>query len=105
MIRRAKVNDEKKRTDELKRKGEKGGREWCQFLLGKKREEVCDEEVIANGEKIVGKENVAQAVKAFWEDIGRMNELHGIREKELLLGRWDMNELDREVSQIAILGS
>ena len=99
MIRRAKVNDEKKRMDELKRKGEKGGREWYQFLSGKKREEVCVEEVIVNGEKIAGKENVAKAVKVFWEDIGGMNEIHGIRERELLLGRWDMNELDREVSR------
>ena len=98
MIRRAKVNDEKRRLDELKRKGESGGKEWYQFLLGKKREDVCVEEVIVNGEKVVGSEHVAQAVKIFWEDIGGMSEIPGVQDIELLLDRSEMDEVDREVT-------
>ena len=59
IIRREKVNDEKNRKDEVKRKGECEGKEWYHFLIAKSREEVNVEEVIVNGQKMNERENIA----------------------------------------------
>ena len=67
------MKKENKKFDELRRKREAGGRKWYIFLQGKTREEVWVEEIVRN-QKTQGKEENTGAVKAFWKDVGGVNE-------------------------------
>ena len=56
------------------------------------------EEVIVNGQNIDGKENIAQAVREFWESIGGMNDAFEWRHIELSLTEGDMTGLNVEIT-------
>ena len=97
LIRKAKVKHEKQKLDELKRKGEEGGRDWYRFLQGKGREEVNVDELVVMNQSIRGKEQIAQAVKEFWEDIGGMNEVDVMNDAYMSVSTREMEGLDSMV--------
>ena len=74
LIRKEKMKDEKRQLDDLRNKGEEGGKDWYRFLQGKRKEEVKVNELSVNGICVHGKEAMSLAVKEFWENIGGMND-------------------------------
>ena len=42
------MNDENMKLEELRMKGEDGGKEWYRFMQGKGREELSVEEIVVN---------------------------------------------------------
>ena len=65
LIRKEKVNDEKRQLDDLRTKGEEGGKDWCRFLQGTRKEDVKVNEPSVNGTCVHGKESMSLALKEF----------------------------------------
>ncbi|KAG0724529.1 hypothetical protein GWK47_040433 [Chionoecetes opilio] len=75
LVRKARVNEERKVIRELREKGEEGGREWYKFLRGEESKHTGNvEELVVNGRSLREKKEMARAVEDFWKDIGGVNE-------------------------------
>ena len=102
LIRKARVNDENMKLEELRRKGEEGGKEWYRFMQGKGREELSVEEIVVKKQRVQGKVEIGNAVKEFWEEIGGMNEPEVNTDINVLLREYDMSCLDCDITRVEV---
>ena len=99
MIRDAKVKCERNTIQSLKEKGLQGGREWYRFMRGESVTENEDVKALkVNDEYVTDEEEMKEAVKMFWEDIGGVGEVFHARGECLTLERKDAGELDEWIS-------
>ena len=68
LIRKERVKHERRQLDELRCKGEEGGKEWYRFLQGRGRNDDCVDEIVVENQRICGSKEIAHAVKEFWEE-------------------------------------
>ena len=98
-IRDAKVKCEKSTIQSLKEKGLQGGREWYRFMRG---ENITESEGVkdlkVNDRYVSDEEEMKEAVKMFWEDIGGVGEVFDARSECLTLDRKDAAALDEWIS-------
>ena len=101
LILNAKTEYERRKVEELREKGEEGGKEWYRYLRGDKNVNDGVTELVVNGKKVSKKEDIAAAVKVFWESMSNMNEDEQIERQFVLqmntkqLGAMD-DELQRD---------
>ena len=75
---------EKRKVEELRKKGEEGGKQWYRYLRGDKNVKDGVTELVVNGKKVNKKKEIAAAVKVFWESMSNMNEDKQIESKFVL---------------------
>ena len=102
LIRKARVKDENMKLEELRRKGEAGGREWYSFLQGKNRNDVVVDEITVRNQRVQGKKEIASAVKEFWEEVGGVSEPVVSRDIHLSINEKDMSELDQDIMRAEV---
>jgi hypothetical protein len=61
-------------VNDLRSKGEEGGKEWHKFLRGERTVTQDVKELIVNGVCITEMDEMASATRTYWEDIGGVNE-------------------------------
>ena len=75
LIRRARGNEERKIIEELREKGEEGGREWYKFLRGEESSKVDHiVELVVNGRRIREREEMIREIEEYWKRIGGVYE-------------------------------
>ena len=96
------MRDEHIKREKLGRIGEAGGREWYRFLQEKARNEVTVEEIMVKDEKVHERNEIAVAMKKFWEEISGMNESEVNQDINLLVNESDMSELDCGITWVEV---
>ncbi|XP_050718462.1 uncharacterized protein LOC126999703 [Eriocheir sinensis] len=96
----AKVQCERSVIQTLREKGLDGGREWYRFLRDERMSDSENVESLkVNGEKITDKEKMRESIREFWEEIGGVGEVFGVREGCVTMERKDANELNGRISR------
>ena len=98
LIRKAKGKVEKMIVDNLRAKGEEGGREWYRFLRGEEvRKNVCVDELKVGDKVVRGMTEKMNAVKDFW--VGGVNEDEDRSDINLMIQRRINESMDEEISK------
>jgi hypothetical protein len=96
LIHSAMSDDDKRVVDELRRKGEEGGKEWYRFLRGENTESFNVNELVVNGESITDKKEMARVTERFWKEIGSMHEDMNEVDVNLTLERKELDDMNEE---------
>ncbi|MPC63693.1 hypothetical protein E2C01_057795 [Portunus trituberculatus] len=96
----AKVRCERKVIQSLREKGVEGRREWYRFLRGEGMPDSENVESLrVNGALVTDKEDMRRVIKEFWEEIGGVDEVFGVREGCVTLERKDADEMNERISR------
>ena len=97
MIANAKMEYERKKVEELRGKGEEGGKEWYEFLRGDKCANDRVSELIVNGSRVNKRDEIANFN---WENISNMKGSNSNeRDITLKLETKDLSSIDREIQR------
>ncbi|MPC58796.1 hypothetical protein E2C01_052805 [Portunus trituberculatus] len=99
-IMNAKVRCERKVIQSLREKGVEGGREWYRFLRGKGMHDNENVESLRMIRALVtDKEDMRRVIEEFWEEIGGVGEIFGVREGCVTLERKDTDKMNERISK------
>ncbi|MPC31567.1 hypothetical protein E2C01_024861 [Portunus trituberculatus] len=77
-----------------------GGREWYKFMRGENiSEKIGVKSLKVNGEVITEKNEIREAIGQFWEEVGGVGEMFGVREGYVRLERKNADELNERISK------
>ena len=100
LIRKARANVEREIVEELREKGEEGGRDWYAFLREEEdRVQPCVDEILVGEEILKGAEDIKREIKKFWEEVGGMTEQVELGEVNIESEKKIDEEMDEHLSK------
>ena len=85
--------------NDLRSKGEEGGKEWYKFLRGESVVQSGVDEIYVNGEVVKDKQKMCDEIASFWENIGGMNDMIEDRMVTINLSSQEVDWMNDEIGK------